>query len=96
MAIVAESTAHGRPGILKLPGVTETMQEVMFRLLLSMRSVTIRVLLQISSGRHYPKPCWAICTSATREYARSALANAGIDVPDAFVVAEDVKMGKPA
>ncbi|KAE9410141.1 HAD-like protein [Gymnopus androsaceus JB14] len=75
MAIVAESTAHGRPGILKLPGVTETMQELWSAL---------------------SKPCWAICTSATREYARSALANAGIDVPDAFVVAEDVKMGKPA
>ncbi|KAJ3739570.1 HAD-like domain-containing protein [Lentinula detonsa] len=77
MAIVTESTAKGRPGIVKLPGVAEAMQE-------------------ISSGRRYPNPSWAICTSATREYALAALANAGIDVPDAFVAAEDVDFGKPA
>ncbi|KIK67940.1 hypothetical protein GYMLUDRAFT_36747 [Collybiopsis luxurians FD-317 M1] len=77
MAIVTESTAKGRPGILKLPGVTDALD-------------------QINPGRHHPKPSWAICTSATRAYALSALANAGIDVPDAFVAAEDVIKGKPA
>ncbi|KAJ4497781.1 HAD-like domain-containing protein [Lentinula lateritia] len=77
MAIVTESTAKGRPGILKLPGVARAIQE-------------------INSGRRYPNPSWAICTSATREYALAALASAGIDVPDAFVAAEDVKVGKPA
>ncbi|KAJ4478321.1 phosphatase [Lentinula aciculospora] len=77
MAIVTESTSKGRPGILKLPGVADAMQEM-------------------SSSRHYPNPTWAICTSATREYALAALANAGIHVPDAFVAAEDVKFGKPA
>ncbi|KAF9076852.1 HAD-like domain-containing protein [Rhodocollybia butyracea] len=77
MAIVTESTANGRAGIIRLPGVTETMQE-------------------LSPSRLYPSPTWAICTSATRAYALSALANARIDVPDAFVAAEDVKMGKPA
>ncbi|KAJ3972560.1 HAD-like domain-containing protein [Lentinula raphanica] len=77
MAIVTESTTKGRPGIVKLPGVEDAMQE-------------------ICSGARYPKPSWAICTSATHEYALAALANAGIDVPDAFVTAEDVKFGKPA
>ncbi|GAV99007.1 HAD-like protein [Lentinula edodes] len=55
-----------------------------------------RAIQEINSGRRYPNPSWAICTSATREYALAALANAGIDVPDAFVAAEDVKVGKPA
>ncbi|KAF5390618.1 hypothetical protein D9757_002619 [Collybiopsis confluens] len=77
MAIVTESTANGRPGILKLPGVSEVMQE-------------------IKPGRHLPSPSWAICTSATRAYARAALENAGIDAPDVFVTADDVKAGKPA
>lgn len=40
-------------------------------------------------------PIWAICTSATREYAKAALKSAGLPQPDVFVVAEDVKRGKP-
>ncbi|KAJ8507659.1 hypothetical protein ONZ45_g9984 [Pleurotus djamor] len=39
--------------------------------------------------------CWAICTSATKDYATSALAIAGIPVPKVFVAAEDVEKGKP-
>ncbi|KAG5732044.1 Phosphatase YfbT [Termitomyces sp. T112] len=52
-------------------------------------------LVQIAAARHHPNPVWAICTSATRTYALSALRIAGIPVPDVFVAAEDVKKGKP-
>jgi len=38
---------------------------------------------------------WAICTSATREYAVKALEFAGIPAPIAFVSAQDVSRGKP-
>jgi len=38
---------------------------------------------------------WAICTSATREYAAEALAFAGIPKPVAFVASQDVPRGKP-
>ncbi|KZT13020.1 phosphatase [Laetiporus sulphureus 93-53] len=38
---------------------------------------------------------WAVCTSATRSYATAALKKAGIPLPDAFVVSEDVQKGKP-
>jgi len=41
------------------------------------------------------KPKWAIATSATRAYASAALSIADIPVPDAFVTAEDVNVGKP-
>ena len=51
---------------------------------------------QLVSGRALPNPKWAVCTSATRKYATSALNSAGIDIPDVFVAAEDVKQGKPA
>lgn len=42
-----------------------------------------------------PNPRWAICTSATRSYATVALQKAEIPEPEAFVVSEDVKKGKP-
>jgi len=42
-----------------------------------------------------PKPQWAICTSSTHLYASAALQRCGIPIPDVFVVAEDVKVGKP-
>ena len=51
---------------------------------------------QLVSGRTLPNPKWAVCTSATRKYATSALGAAGIDIPDVFVAAEDVEHGKPA
>ena len=51
---------------------------------------------QLASGSAMPNPKWAICTSATRKYATSALGAAGINIPDVFVAAEDVKQGKPA
>jgi hypothetical protein len=50
---------------------------------------------QLLPGIKLPKPCWAICTSATRVYASAALKIAAIPVPDVFVVAEDVTEGKP-
>jgi len=50
---------------------------------------------ELASGRHLPSPCWAICTSATRSYASSALKMAGVAVPDVFVCSEDVTKGKP-
>ncbi|KAF8897719.1 HAD-like domain-containing protein [Infundibulicybe gibba] len=53
------------------------------------------VLGQLFSGRLLPKPCWAICTSATRSYALSAVRIAGVPIPDVFVAAEDVVQGKP-
>ncbi|KAG6833932.1 hypothetical protein H0H87_007943 [Tephrocybe sp. NHM501043] len=52
-------------------------------------------LAEIAPARHLPNPAWAICTSATRAYASSALRLAGVPVPDVFVAAEDVKQGKP-
>ncbi|KAI5124950.1 hypothetical protein M0805_007377 [Coniferiporia weirii] len=39
---------------------------------------------------------WALCTSATRAYATSALQIAGIPTPKKFIAAEDVQSGKPA
>jgi len=54
------------------------------------------IMEDLSSGSTFPKPKWAVCTSATRKYATSALGAAGINIPDVFVVAEDVKHGKPA
>ncbi|KAH7931200.1 HAD-like protein [Leucogyrophana mollusca] len=53
------------------------------------------IMDEILPGKDLPNPCWAICTSATRVYASAALEVANIAVPDAFVVAEDVKQGKP-
>lgn len=54
------------------------------------------IMAELLPGRSLPKPCWAICTSATRDYAAAALEMAGVPVPEAFVVAEDVEQGKPA
>jgi len=51
---------------------------------------------QLESDSTLPNPKWAVCTSATRKYATSALDAAGIKIPDVFVAAEDVKQGKPA
>jgi len=51
---------------------------------------------ELLPGSKYPSPCWAICTSATKAYATSALNMAGIPIPDAFVAAEDVAHGKPS
>jgi hypothetical protein len=53
------------------------------------------IITQLLPGAKYPKPCWAICTSATRVYATSALNMAGVPIPDVFVAAEDVTRGKP-
>ncbi|KDR83939.1 hypothetical protein GALMADRAFT_150979 [Galerina marginata CBS 339.88] len=53
------------------------------------------IMQEIAPARFLPNPCWAICTSATRAYASSALSITGIPVPDAFVVSEDVSKGKP-
>jgi len=54
-----------------------------------------RIIEELAPGRHLPSPCWAICTSATREYASSALRISGIPIPDVFIAAEDVTQGKP-
>jgi len=50
---------------------------------------------ELLPGRHLPKPCWAICTSATRAYASTALEIAGVPIPDVLVTADDVRRGKP-
>lgn len=50
---------------------------------------------ELAPARKLPKPLWAICTSATRSYATTALSLAGVPVPDVLVVAEDVTQGKP-
>jgi hypothetical protein len=50
---------------------------------------------KLSPYRFLPKPCWAVCTSATRVYASSALVNAAIPLPDVFITSEDVTKGKP-
>ncbi|KAJ7490386.1 HAD-like domain-containing protein [Mycena galericulata] len=50
---------------------------------------------ELAPARKLPKPLWAICTSATRYYATTALSTAGVPVPDVLVVAEDVSQGKP-
>ena len=41
-------------------------------------------------------PLWAICTSATRHYATTALGQAGIRLPKILTTAEDVTQGKPS
>ncbi|KAF9534725.1 HAD-like domain-containing protein [Crepidotus variabilis] len=53
------------------------------------------IIEELASQRFLPKPRWAICTSATREYATSALNSAGILIPDVFITSEDVDNGKP-
>ncbi|KAF8969463.1 HAD-like domain-containing protein [Flammula alnicola] len=53
------------------------------------------IMEELGPGRYLPKPCWALCTSATRSYASSALSIAGVLVPDVFVASEDVSRGKP-
>nr|GAT49052.1 predicted protein [Mycena chlorophos] len=50
---------------------------------------------EIGTAHALPSPRWAICTSATRDYAHTAVKIAGVPEPDVFVVAEDVKQGKP-
>ncbi|KAJ7068483.1 HAD-like domain-containing protein [Mycena amicta] len=50
---------------------------------------------EIANARTLPNPRWAICTSATRYYAHTAVKTAGVPVPDILVVAEDVANGKP-
>ncbi|KAJ7094586.1 phosphatase [Mycena belliarum] len=50
---------------------------------------------ELAPRKALPNPLWAICTSATRIYATTALKLAGVPMPDAFVVAEDVAQGKP-
>ncbi|GLB33984.1 putative HAD-hyrolase-like protein [Lyophyllum shimeji] len=55
----------------------------------------VAALEELAPARYLPDPSWAICTSATRAYATSALRIAGIPVPDVFVAAEDVTQGKP-
>ncbi|KAF5358940.1 hypothetical protein D9758_004764 [Tetrapyrgos nigripes] len=54
------------------------------------------VMKDIEAVKSFPTPKWALCTSATREYAKAALSAAGVPVPDVFVAAEDVSKGKPA
>ncbi|TFK55441.1 HAD-like protein [Heliocybe sulcata] len=54
------------------------------------------IMQELEPGRSLPKPCWTICTSATREYASAALQITGVPVPEVFVAAEDVTQGKPA
>lgn len=51
---------------------------------------------QLESLAKLPNPSWAICTSATHNYAKKALSAAGLTPPDVFVAAEDVERGKPA
>ncbi|THH31312.1 hypothetical protein EUX98_g2876 [Antrodiella citrinella] len=50
---------------------------------------------ELLPGAALPKPCWAICTSATKKYAISALTVSGTPIPDVFVASEDVTEGKP-
>ena len=50
---------------------------------------------QLGPHHKLPTPKWAICTSATVVYATSALKAVGVQIPDVFVVSEDVEKGKP-
>ncbi|TFK43710.1 HAD-like domain-containing protein [Crucibulum laeve] len=54
-----------------------------------------RAIKELEPVRKFPNSRWAICTSATRAYATSALTITSIPIPDVFVVAEDVIQGKP-
>ncbi|KAH8830373.1 phosphatase [Flagelloscypha sp. PMI_526] len=73
-AIITTASEDGRPGLLRLPGVTRVFEEY----------------------RTLPSPLWTIVTSATNVYCRGALEATKIPVPEALVVAEDVKDGKPS
>ncbi|KAI0700778.1 phosphatase [Cytidiella melzeri] len=55
----------------------------------------LSIMEALSPGTKGPNPAWAICTSATKPYALSALKAAGIEPPEAFVASEDVDRGKP-
>ncbi|KAI0774061.1 phosphatase [Fomes fomentarius] len=56
----------------------------------------VREIMQELGPYHkFPKPKWAICTSATITYATSALKAVEVPIPDVFVVSEDVEKGKP-
>jgi beta-phosphoglucomutase-like phosphatase (HAD superfamily) len=79
-------------GIPILPGVLPAMETVNLALLAACSQ--IRCPSQVSKAET-SHPIWAICTSATRSYASSALKAAGIPIPEVFVAAEDVKRGKP-
>jgi beta-phosphoglucomutase-like phosphatase (HAD superfamily) len=54
------------------------------------------IMKEVGHFSTLPNPKWAVCTSAARKYATSALTAAGINIPDVFVVADDVEHGKPA
>ncbi|PSR93717.1 hypothetical protein PHLCEN_2v4612 [Hermanssonia centrifuga] len=56
----------------------------------------LSLMKEILPGAKGPNPSWAICTSATRNYAQAALSAAGITPPEIFVASEDVTKGKPA
>ncbi|KAF7301855.1 hypothetical protein MIND_00751400 [Mycena indigotica] len=92
-AIVTTSTENGRAGIVLLPGVKAAFEQA--RSLWARFFLSADDLPQIGSAHALPHPRWAICTSATRDYASSAVRLAGVPVPDVFVVAEDVVNGKP-
>ncbi|KAJ7180296.1 HAD-like domain-containing protein [Mycena crocata] len=51
---------------------------------------------ELAPARKLPSPSWAICTSATRFYATTAIGLAGVPMPEVLVVAEDVIQGKPS
>jgi len=53
------------------------------------------LLDELAPCRFLPSPSWAICTSAARVYAESALSSTGVPVPDVFVTSENVTRGKP-
>jgi beta-phosphoglucomutase-like phosphatase (HAD superfamily) len=92
-AIITFSAEEGK-GIIPLPGVGRIIKEVRTRAS-SIPFTFSSSFIQLAEGQHLPNPCWAICTSATRPYASSALDIAGVPIPDVFITSEDVPKGKP-
>jgi len=92
--IVCSASENGGPGIVLLPGVRPIVDLVDVLSILRFRVGNLHSF-KLGPHRFLPKPCWAVCTSATRAYASSALANATIPLPDVFITSEDVTKGKP-
>ncbi|KAI0082434.1 phosphatase [Panus rudis PR-1116 ss-1] len=55
----------------------------------------LEIMQDLLPGSKFPNVRWALCTSATRNYATAALKAAGVPAPDVFVASEDVTKGKP-
>lgn len=91
---------HGRRKveiIATLAPALDTMTEV--HRLIDMEMAMIGEVVPIPGANEFveslPQGCWAIATSGEREMAQARLRQVGMPIPESFVAAEDVVLGKP-